>query len=73
MSPKGWKTDYFEIGINLRTVVDNLQRFAVKCCTLVASEPLGVHVGEQTYKGTANQTFKWDILQFCQRRVSVSE
>ena len=36
MSPKGGKADYLEIGVNLRTVVDDLQLFSIKGCALIA-------------------------------------
>ena len=48
MTFEGREADHIQIGIDLRTVINDLQLFAVKRCTFVTAKPFGVHIAEQT-------------------------
>lgn len=67
------KTYYFQVGIYFRAIVDYLQYFPVKRRTLVAPQPFGIHVAEQTAKGTVDELIQRHFFKFCQSRVAVSE
>ena len=55
MSHEGLKADDLQIGVNLRAVIQHLQRFPIKGCPLIAFKPLGIHVVEKVAEGTAYQ------------------
>lgn len=49
------KTNHLQIGIYFGTIIDDLQRFAIKCRTLVTSQPYGVHIAKKTAEGASDQ------------------
>lgn len=73
MTLEGGKTDDLQIGIDLRTVVDDLQHLMIERCTLIGPQPFGIHVGEQTSKGAAHQFFQGLLLQLCQGGIGIPE
>ena len=54
MPSEGREADCLKIRVDLRAVVDNFPLFPVKGSSLIASEPLGIHVGKQAAKEIAD-------------------
>lgn len=50
VSRKGWETDDFEFCVDFRTVVGDLQSFAIERRALIDPQPLGVHIGKDAAK-----------------------
>lgn len=71
MSWKSRKTDDFEFCIDLRTVICDLQHFAVECCALVDPQPFSVHVGENAAERVVDQPFERQLFQFRQRLIAI--
>ena len=67
------KAYHLQIGIYLRAVINNLKRFTVKRCALVAPQPLGIHVGKQAAKRASYKPLQRQLFKPCQSRVAVSE
>ena len=73
MSRKGWETDDFEFCVDFRTVVGDLQSFAIERRALIDPQPLGVHIGENAAEGVVNELLQRRFFQRCQRPVAVAE
>ena len=73
MSSEGRETDYLKIRVDLRAVVDDFPLFPIQGSSLIAPEPLGIHVGKQAAKGTADQLLKGQLFQLCKCGIAISE
>ena len=58
VSRKGWETDDFEFCVDFRTVIGDLQCFAIERRALVDPQPLGIHIGEDAAEGVVNELFQ---------------
>ena len=73
MPLEGGEADHLQVGINFRAVVNDLQRLPVQGGPLIGPEPFGIHIGEEAAEGSAQELFKGQLFQLCQRGVSVTE
>lgn len=73
VSRKGWETDDFEFCVDFRTVIGDLQCFAIERRALVDPQPLGIHIGEDAAEGVVNELFQRRFFQRCQRLIAVAE
>ena len=55
VSRKGWETDDFEFCVDFRTVIGDLQCFAIERRALVDPQP---HIGEDAAEGVVNELFQ---------------
>ena len=68
---KCWKADDFQVGVDFRTVVCNLQRLAIERRALIDPQPLGVHIGEDAAEGVVNELLQRRFFQLCQCLVAI--
>ena len=68
---KGWETDDFEFCVDFRTVVGDLQCFAIERRALIDPQPLGVHIGKDAAKGVVNELLQRRFFQLCQCLVAI--
>ena len=73
VSRKGWETDDFEFCVDFRTVVGDLQSFAIERRVLIDPQPFGVHVGKDAAEGVVDQLLQWQLFQLRQRLVAIAE
>lgn len=67
------ETGHLQIGVDLRAIVHDLQRFAVQSGPLIQAQPFGIHVGKQAAEGAADQLLKRQLFQLRQGGVAVAE
>ena len=70
---EGGETGHFQIGVDLRAVVHDLQRFAVQGGSLIQTQPFGIHVRKQAAEGTADHLLQGQLFQRRQGGISVAE
>lgn len=70
---KGWETDDFEFCVDFRTVVGDLQCFAIERRALIDPQPLGVHIGKDAAEGVVDQLLQRQLFQLRQRPIAVAE
>ena len=73
MTLEGGKADDLQIGIDLRTVVNDLQHLMIERCTLIGTQPFGIHVAEQAAEGAAHQLFQGLFFQLCKGGIGIPE
>ena len=66
---KCWKADDFQVGVDFRTVVCNLQRLAIERRALIDPQPLGVHIGKDAAKGVVDQLLQRQLFSSASARL----